>query len=174
MPVEAYAKVAGQWRSVPEAYVKVAGQWRTVTDQYVKVNGIWREVTTPQPPTPSPGTYILSPTSLFLGSETSGYALFDTSFYRGHISEIRARVSYSGFSSTGFQFSWYGRPSGTYYRQTDVTTPNNTIDHRIDTFNASSLTQFNNGSATGFTITKPAGTLISTWITYVRLNLTIV
>ena len=169
-----YVKVAGQWLPTggsDEKYVKVAGQWRTVQEQFVKVDGIWREVDVPQPPTPDPGTYILNPTTLALAGETNGYALFNTASYRGKILEVRARVTYTSFSSTSFKFSWYGRTSGTYYRQTDVTFPSSTIDHRMDTFNGSVLSQFNNGSATGFTFQKPAGTPISSWISYVRLNL---
>ncbi len=182
-----FVKVFGVWRApnpgdTNESYVKVAGQWRgnnpgDTNPQYVKVFGQWRAVEDSNPP-PSPGDYVLGATSIFLGTNGTGYAEFDTTEYRGSISEIRARLSWTDFALTDPTLNLSGRPSGNFYRNVaniDDEFNGRTIDHRIDTFDASSLTEFNSGAAIGFNITHPDGpSFISTVINNVQLRLTIV
>ena len=185
MAGELFVRVNGTYRPVPHGvgdahgfFVRVNGSYRRVEEGYVRVNGSWRnfygpgDVVEPPPDKPDPGTHILPATALWLGSETSGYAEYNTEDFRGYISEIRARVSWK-FSGV-FTSQWRGRPNGNYYRNIDPDFGGQTIDHRIDTFDASSLTDFNNGNAIGFTFTKPSGTPWSTWISNVQLNLTTV
>lgn len=160
MGVETYVKVGGVWRpstGSDEMYVKVGGAWRTVLDHYVKVNGRWRQQSAAAPPLPG-GTYVLSAQSLYLPSAATGYATFNTAEYQGKtFVGLWARISWR--SATGLDneaIATSGRPNGNFYR-----TINNdgnewdgrTIDHRIDTFDASSLTDFSSGAATGFTFT---------------------
>ena len=155
-----HIKVAGTWREITTPHIMVSGTQRTVTEGYVRIGGQWArwypdEV---EPDPPAPGTYVLAPESQYLPDTPGarGYAEFDTSAFQGYIDEIRARISWgytANFSSTR-SLRVGGRPSGTTYRSiTDLASwSNRTIDHRIDTFSATSLTQFNNGTAIGFNL----------------------
>ena len=171
MPIDVHAKVGGDWKVGTDLFVKVGGDWKTVNDQYDKVNGIWRSTDTPA--VIPPGVYILSAISQDLVG-TSGFSDFDTLEYQGRITEIRLRASWKGNLVNGIDIGVTGRTSGNFYRNitTDDTWENRTIDHRIDTFDAASLTEFNNGTATGFSYSG-IGALENTW-SNVQLNLTIV
>jgi len=182
MPLTGYAKVSGVWRSLTGVgWIKNGGVWRSLDEgasrQWMKVNGQWRTFTGGAPgPGPTPGTYVLQATSISIG--TTAFAEFDTAVYRGFISEIRIRLSWkSEFGIDNDDIQTSGRPSGTFYRT--IANDNNewdgrTIDHRIDTFNASSLTEFNNASAIGFNLTNtgPVGS-VTRVISNIQLVLTI-
>jgi hypothetical protein len=181
---ELYVRAYGGWKRCNYStddtqhgfFVRVNGTWTRVEEAYVRADGSWKqffgpETVEPPPTKPPAGTYILPATALYLGSETNGYAEFNTEAYRGYITQIRARVSWK-YSGT-FTSAWSGRPNGNFYRNIDPDFGGQTIDHRIDTFDASSLTDFNSGAAIGFSFTKPSGTTWSTWISNVQLNLTI-
>ncbi len=121
-----------------------------------------------------PGQYILSPVSQDL-TGTSGFSDYVTTAFRGRITEIRARCSWVPqiICVQGINNGVSGRPNGNFYRNivNDGSFCGRTIDHRIDSFDASSLTDFNSGAATGFSY-NTIGALENTWST-VRLNLTI-
>ena len=127
------------------------------------------------------GAYVIGATSQSLGT-SSGFAEFDTVPYRGRITEIACRVSWKVYSFTvDFTMGVSGRPIGNFYR--NIANNNRewdgrTIDHRIDTFDASSLTDFNTGAAIGFTYSAASspseGGGISARISNTQLELTIV
>ncbi len=182
MPLVGYAKVTGVWRSLTGVgWVKNGGVWRSLKEdsstQWMKVNGQWRTFTGGAPgPGPTPGTYILQATSISIG--TTAFAEFDTTIYRGFISEISIILSWrSEFGIDNDRINTSGRPSGTFYR-----TINNdgnewdgrVITHRIDTFNVNSLTEFNNGTAIGYNLTNtgPVGS-VTRVISNIQLVLTI-
>jgi len=180
-----FVKVFGVWRAPNpgdsnHSYVKVNGAWRgnnpgDTNAKYVKVFGQWRATETSNPP-PSPGEYILGATSLSIPTSTSGgLAEFNTAEYQGFISEIRMRISWRSIPS-GQNISVSGRPTSNFYRTitSDTSWSNRTIDHRIDTFDAGSLTEFNNGSAIGFNFSNTGTLILSTMMTNVQLRLTIV
>ena len=176
MGIESYVKVAGAWRTVTGMPVKVAGQWRTATDHYVKVNGRWRPNPEEPPlPGPGPGYYQLSATSLYLPDPgTTGYAEFNTTEYRGSISEIYSVISWGSPLIVGITLTASGRPNNNYYRSYSLTQDwdNRTISHRIDTFDASSLTDFNSGAAIGFNFGGDSN-IIGRYMKNVQLGLTI-
>lgn len=170
--LKGYIKIAGQWRTMTGGYVKIAGQWRTINDQYSKVVGRWRHTEEP-PPSLSPGTYILGASSYYMPASTSGYALFDTTEYRGRITQVTARISWGSPLIVGIDLSVTGRGSGNFYRWLDLTQDwdNRTIDHRIDTFDAGAVTEFNNGTATGFTFAN--SNAVGNYIKNVQLKIVI-
>ncbi len=143
-----------------------------------KVNGAWFQVYPGEgiPPDLPAGTYILSPTSQFLGTP-NGFSEYDTELYRGRITEIRARVWWrpQAFCIAGLDFNTSGRPNGNFYRAitNDGTFCGRTIDHRIDSFDPSSINDFNSGDAIGFTYTTAGLDIGNAW-SNVQLNLTIV
>ena len=165
---ELFARVNGVW--TPCAYdtdntfhgffVRKDGVWVRIEEAYVRVNGAWLQFFGPPevepPPTKPPaGSYTLQPTAQFYGSGSTGYAQFNTDAYRGYITEIRARISWKSITAAIDTFGILGRPNNRFYRNVDNPGQwsNRTIDHRIDTFNATSLTDFNNGNAIGFNFT---------------------
>ena len=165
---ELYTRVDGAWRQCNYdaddtdhgMFVRVDSAWRRVEEGWVRVDGAWRqffglEDEEPPPVKPNPGSYTLQPTAQYYGSGSSGYAEFNTSAYRGYITQIRARISWKSISAAVHTFGISGRPYGNFYRNIDNPGQwsNNTVDHRIDTFDASSLTDFNNGNAYGFNYT---------------------
>lgn len=143
-----FVKVAGVWRDLDTPTVKVAGTWRTVDTAWVKVGGVWREWFSGVPPL-APGTYVLPTTA---GGGGFAFVEADTTPYRGRITELRVRITY-GSPVVGISTSVSGRPNGNFYRNItgDNSWSNSTIRHRIDTWDATSLTDFNNGDAFGFT-----------------------
>lgn len=169
--LETYVKVAGAWRSIEEQYVKVTGQWRAIDQQWVKVTGIWREVDQPQPPDPpSGGTFVLSPTSFSIPpiNGQDSWAVFNTNQFRGDIATVKARITWGVLGSPSMNV--YGRASGTYYRNIaqDTGWANRTIDHDI----SQGVSQFNAGSATGYTL-RPVDTNVfpPTYVKRMRLVL---
>ena len=175
MGCQPWVKVVGDWKVVDQAYVKVSGAWRTVSDCWSKVNGVW--VIDQGAPSLPGGVYILSPTSQSIQIIPGGaaFASFATTAYRGRITEVRARVSWTSRGSMNSDV--YGRHSNTFYRNiaADVQWANRTIDHRLDTFSGNVLPQFNSGSAIGYQLQVPGFTDVpADFITALRLNLTIV
>lgn len=174
-----WVKTLGTWQEVATPWAKVAGTWPAMTSVWSKVNGAWNEVwpTGGIPPDIPAGVYCLSPISQSLPLTGPGFSSYDTLAYRGRITEIRARVSWKPqtLCLPGFIYSVSGRPGGTFYRDiiSDVAWCGRTIDHRIDTFNATSLTQFNDGTATGFNYNTAGLSLQNSW-SNVQLCLTIV
>lgn len=184
MPASHYVKVFGAWRAahedpLPSHYTKVFGTWRAghitpTAQKYIKVFGQWRDISggggLPA------GTYYLSPSSQSLGVG-SGFSEYNTIEYRGRITEIRARVSWrtQSFCIAGLVFGVSGRPNGNFYRNitSDGTWCGRTIDHRIDTFDATSLTDFNSGAAIGFSYSASGLDIGNAW-SNVQLGLTIV
>jgi hypothetical protein len=124
---------------------------------------------------PPSGTVILGPISQNL-TGSSGFSDYNTSAYRGRILEIRARVSWvpQTFCIAGLVTSVEGRPNLNFYRNitSDDQWCGRTIDHRIDSFDATSLTDFNSGVATGFRYNAAGLALENMW-SNVALNLTI-
>lgn len=186
-----WVREAGGWRRVRADedgqagfWVRVAGAWKKVASGFVRVDGTWKQFyptdDDPEPPPscPSPGTYILNATSLYLPTTggVGGYAEFDTSDFQvsGCIKEIRIRVGWGNFTTNGITFPVAGRPNGNHYRtiSSDSSWANSTIDHRIDTFDASSLTDFNSGLATGFTLSAPSSSSLGIMWNTVQLSLT--
>ena len=123
-----------------------------------------------------PGDYLLGPTSQFLGTPT-GFSDYDTTPFRGRITEIRARVSWrpNAICIPGLVFGTSGRPNGNFYRNitSDASWCGRSIDHRIDSFDATSITDFNNGAATGFSYSTAGLNIGNAW-SNVALNLKIV
>lgn len=122
-----------------------------------------------------PGDYVLGATSLSIPtSTTGGLAEFNTVPYRGRINAVRMRISWRSIPS-GQGISVSGRPNGNFYRTitSDSTWSNRTIDHRIDTFDATSITDFNTGAAIGFSFSNTGNLILSTMMTNVQLRLTI-
>lgn len=178
-----FVKVFGAWKppnpgDVNASYQKVFGTWRAnhpsdTNKKYVKVHGQWRATETSAPP-PGGGDYVLGATSLSIPTSTSGgLAEFNTTEYRGSIIEIRMRISWRSIP-TGSSLSVSGRPNSNFYRNItlDNTWSNRTIDHRIDTFDATSLTDFNSGAAIGFNFSHTS-LILSSIMTNVQLRLTI-
>ena len=149
--------------NVPRAWVHTGTEW----EQIFPGSG-----TEPIPP----GTHILAPTSQFLGTPT-GFSDYDTNGYRGRITEIRARVSWrpNAICIPGLVFGTSGRPNGNFYRNitSDASWCGRSIDHRIDSFDATSITDFNNGAATGFSYSTAGLNIGNAW-SNVALNLKIV
>jgi hypothetical protein len=165
----------GNWNTVANAVHAWDGSdWDTTINKVHSWNGSeWQELwPLTVPPTPSPGDHVLSPSSSSIG-DYSGYAEFNTEFYRGYIDEIRIRISWGGYGNFPRQIDVSGRPSGNFYRDiyNDTEWDGRTIDHRIDTFDASSLTEFNNGSAYGFSIALSGGLIME--INSIQLVLTV-
>lgn len=165
-----WIRADGGWRNVPfddnnidnhGFFVRVNGTYVRVLEGWVWANGGWRKFypgegdTEPPPTKPPAGSYTLQPTAQFYGSGSTGYAQFNTDAYRGYITEIRARISWKSITAAIDTFGIRGRPNNRFYRNVDNPGQwsNRTIDHRIDTFNATSLTDFNNGNAIGFNFT---------------------
>lgn len=177
-----WVRVGSTWKRVDPAdtgaglWARVGGVWKVVEGGWVRVNNTWKQFypvddeTEPPDPGPTPGTYILAPTSLYLGG-LSGYASYDTTPYRGHITEIRARISW--LNTGAFDVSVSGRPNNNFYRSIAADWGGQTIDHRIDTFDSTSISDFNSGAATGFNLSKPATTPLDVWMSNVQLNLTV-
>ena len=165
---ELYTRVDGAWRQCNYSaddtehgmFVRVDSAWRRVEEGWVRVDGAWRQFFGLEdeeeiPDKPAAGSYTLSATAQYYGSGKTGYAEFNTSAYRGYITQIRARISWKNITAATFDFSISGRPNGNFYRNIDNPGQysGRTIDHRIDTFDSSSLTDFNNGNAIGFSYT---------------------
>ena len=148
--------------------VDVPRIWANDGFQWVQV---WPgEGTEPLPP----GDYVLPATALSIpSSNTGGLAEFDTVPYRGRINAVRMRISWRSIPS-GSNLSVSGRPNNNFYRNItlDNTWSNRTIDHRIDTFDATSITDFNSGAAIGFNFSH-TNLLLSSIMTNVQLRLTI-
>ncbi len=177
------------WVEIPEdgGTVKVheGGGWFDINVVEMHDGTAWQVVwqrTDPEPPPPEgpdEGTYVLSPTGLYLPSTpgASGYAEFNTTAYRGYISEIRARIHWSSSTVQGADLRISGRTSGTYYRTVNDVEQwlSRTIDHRIDSYSYTSLTEFNNGSAYGFSLLmQDAGAAgLSYFIDNVQLVITV-
>jgi hypothetical protein len=166
---------SGTPRPIGRIWVNQGGTAREIGEGWVNQGGTARQFWPPEgaPPTgPDPGTYVLPPTSISLG-DYSGYAEFDTIYYRGYISEIRARISWGGYGNYPRGVDISGRPSGNLYRNiyNDGEWDGRTIDHRIDTYDASSLTEFNSGAAYGFDVALNTGLILD--INNIRLVLTV-
>lgn len=142
-------KIAGVWKNIDQPYVKIGGVHKAVTNGYVKVGGVWKEWYNQVPPLP-PGQYTLPTTA---GGGSSSFVEADTTPYRGRITEIRVLISYGGSMEVGKNTSVAGRPSANNYRSItgDASWINRSIFHRIDTWDAASITEFNDGDAIGFT-----------------------
>ncbi len=170
-----YVRANGGWREVASVanqgengfLVRVGNSWKVVEEGFVRVNNAWKQFWPPEgdavepPPTKPPaGTYVLAATALSLPSGSfSGYAEFNTSAYRGWITQIYARVTWATqpVGDANFSMGVNGRPNNRSYRSvanTDYQWDGRTIDHRIDTFNANALTDFNNGAAYGFNLSS--------------------
>ena len=74
----------------------------------------------------------------------------------------------------GGDLSVSGRPNNNFYRNItgDNTWSNRTINHRIDTFDATSITDFNSGAAIGYNFSHQS-LILSSLMTNVKLGLTI-
>ena len=144
-------KVGGVWRDIETPSVKVGGTFHTVDAGWVKVGGVWRQWFTGIPPL-APGTYVLPNTA---GGGGFAFVEADTTPYRGRITELRVRISY-GAVTIGKQTGVSGRPNGNFYRNLtgDLSWVGATIRHRIDTWDATSLDDFNSGAAIGYTYTN--------------------
>jgi len=149
-----HIKHAGVWKDLTELHIKHSGVWKPVTEGWAKNGGTWNQWW-PVESGVTPGTYILSPSSLYLPFGPSGYAEYSTGAFLGaNITGIWARISWrvaTGLDNEALQVS--GRPNSNFYRT--INNDNNewdgrTIDHRIDTFDATSLTDFSSGAAIGF------------------------
>ncbi len=185
-----YVYANGGWREVASVanqgeegfFVRVGGAWKVVEEGFVRVNNAWKQFWPPEgdtvepPPTKPPaGTYILAATAIWLPSDGSnGYVEFNTGDYRGWITEVYARVSWRSNLINGLNTGMAGRPNNRFYRNIthDTAWENRTIDHRMDTFNANVLTDFNNGAAYGFNI-QANGLIISAAWSTVRLRIQI-
>ena len=189
MAFKGYAKIEGIWRDLTSSgYVKVNGVWRKfVLDnlrQWYKIEGQWRTLdddggTLPPPIGPVPGTYYLNPTSQYLPVSGSGYAEFNTAAYRGFITVVQVQIAWGNFffqPGSPSVFSASGRASGTFYRNFTLEKSewaNRTILHGISSFNASAITQFNNGSAIGFNYSDPSLSGLDQLVRNTRLVLTV-
>jgi hypothetical protein len=168
----------GAWVPLGTPHAYSNGAWHLVQKIHAYGHGaggwgwyeVWPGSTPPGPP--PPGTYILSPSSSSIG-DYSGYAEFDTGNFQGYITEIRIRISWGGYGNFPKNINVNGRPSGTFYRDiyNDTEWDGRTIDHRIDTFNAGSLTEFNNGSSIGFSVALDGGLIME--INAIQLVLTV-
>lgn len=183
-----WVRVNGTYKRVdpsdPEAgiWVRVNGVWKTVEAGWVRVGSSWKQwypvedEPIPPPSCPSPGQHTLQATSLSLPSSGSGSATFNTDAYQssGCIKEIRMRVSWKSFITFAGGIRVSGRPNNNFYRDIDNSGEwsGRTIDHRIDTFDATSLTDFNSGAATGFTFPSLNASSVASQISNVQLVLT--
>lgn len=167
----AFVKVAGVWQAVGFPTVRVGGTYRQLDAAFVKVGGVWEAWY--EEDIPLPGEVILNPTSSSIPGSvaSSAWALFDTSPYLGSITGVRARISYASGILGEVDLNVNGRPSGTFYRSiADIRQwSGRTIDHQID----AGLSQFNAGTATGYTLTRGGGgNLVWTnFVTALRLKL---
>ena len=167
-------KATGSWTPVGCASIKSSGAWGACVKEWIKRDGIWTTQDTTPPDQPAPGTYILSPTSISIGSHT-GYAEFNTAYYRGYISEVKVQITWrdAGGYTTSFDVS--GRPSGNYYRQIQNNAgewDGRTITHNVGSYDAAAITEFNSGAAIGFSF--DAGSFnFDKMISYARLVLTV-
>ena len=153
MPIHGYS--GGAWQEVDTPYAFSGGSLITPSKVhaygYGKDGWGWYEVwpndgggTTP------PGEYILSPYSQsWPTSSNTGWALFHTERFRGRITKVSARISWSSLGSPNSNVS--GRPSGTFYRSIarDSGWANRTITHDLG---ATAVSQHNSGAAYGYTI----------------------
>ena len=156
-----YVKVAGVWELIDTPSVKVAGTFQEADTAYVKVGGAWKVWHTGVPPL-APGQYTLPTTA---GGGGSSFVEADTTPYRGRITEVRVLISWDQLIS-GPSISVTGRPNGNFYRNIvfDQSWSFRSIFHRIDTWDATSLTDFNNGDAIGFTYGGSTGAWSNTQV----------
>ena len=171
MGISSHVKVAGVWRDIDSLFIKKDGVWRTAAEAWIREGGSWYKWWPPESPPPvgpNPGTYVLRPSAISLG--TTGYAQFSTSFYRGYITSVKARISWTTLSEPGGGVSASGRPSGTGYRSISNSGEwsGRTIDHDMY---ATAVSQFNAGSAYGFNFSKLAIANVDAQISYVQLVL---
>lgn len=164
-------RVAGTYRDVSNIWAKKNGVWYAVQSGWGHVGGSWQQWWPKEAgptPGPNPGTYVLRPSSLYLPSANSGYAEFNTTAYRGGITSVKARISWTAASEPNSGVSSSGRPSGTFYRNVGNSGEwsGRTIDHDMY---ATAASQFNAGSAYGFTLSKLAVLNIAAQISYVQL-----
>ena len=171
-----WQKVSGVWREAPQPAAKVLGTWRTDTPAaFVKVGGVWRQWHAAGGAPLPPGDVLLNATSISIPGSlaSSAWALFNTAPHQGSIINAYAVISYNTFFATGLSFGLSGRASGTFYRTiADVAEWNGrTINHQIN----AGVSQFNAGSATGYTLTRSGGgTLLwATYVTNLRLKFTV-
>ena len=143
-----FAKVAGVWEQVLTPSAKVAGNFVEAQTIFAKVAGVWETVHSGVPPL-APGTYVLPNTA---GGGGFAFVEADTTPYRGRITEVRVRITY-GSPVVGISTSVSGRPNANFYRNIvgDNSWSNRTISHRIDTWDATSISDFNDGDSIGFT-----------------------
>ena len=175
-----FTKIDESWVPVRKVFTKVNADWQEVTEAYTKVNADWQQVFPATVPVacPVPGGYTLAPTSLFLDTAGTAFAEFDTTPFQftNCIKEIRIVLTWTNTSLINTTLSIRGRPTNTFYRDIDNLNrefDGRTIFHRIDTFNASSLTEFNSGSSIGFNIQLTSDpNFVSTVISNVQLELT--
>ena len=180
MPLTGYAKVAGDWKELTgKGWVKVSGVWRVMLEdnlkQYMKVEGDWKtyDPVAPPPVGPTPGTYILSPTALYLPDPgTSGYAEFNTSAYRGYINNVQCRITWGSQLIVGITLNISGRHNGNFYRNLPLTQDwdNRTIDHGVSSYDSSAITDFNNGAAIGFNFGGDSN-IIGRYMKYAKLKI---
>lgn len=156
MAKNAFTRIDNDWYEINGIWTKIDADWIPIKTGWTRIDNVWHQwwPTDEEPPPsgPSPGTYILSPTSQsWPTTSQAGWALFNTAFYRGHISVVSARVSWSSLGSPSSNVD--GRPSGTRYRTIaqDSGWANRTITHDLG---ATAVSQMNSGSATGYTITS--------------------
>lgn len=169
-------RVAGGWRAVTGMWVRVSGAWRPVIAGWSRIEGAWRpwvdETSAPPVDPPQPGgTYVLSPTSSYIspwGGGTS-YAEFGLSAYRGRITAVKARISWSSKGAMSSDVT--GRPSNSYYRGITFNSDfaNRTIDHDLY---STAVAQMNAGSASGYNITPVISYYPTEWISSLRLVVT--
>ncbi len=175
-----FTKINENWTPITKVFTKIDSTWTPVQKVFTKIDSTWNQVFPAQAPVSCPvsDTYTLQPTSLFLDTAGTATAEFNTAQFQfaNCIKEIRIVLTWTNTSLVNTTLSIRGRPSNTFYRDIDNINhewDGRVIDHRIDTFNAASLTEFNNGSSIGFNIQLTSDpNFVSTVISNVQLKLT--
>jgi len=175
----------GTWVTIPEeeGNVKVydGAAWINIRTLDSWEGTGWRRdlewndpVEPPEPPPTEPDpskTYILSPYTMTISGSPGGlsWARFNTEYFRGSIAAVKARIWWkSGGGSMSSEI--LGNGSGTYYR--DISYDPGNAYKRVDYSISAGISEFNSGSATGYTIDPTGSTTPSFWISDMQLVIT--
>lgn len=167
-----------EWIDVDQPHAYDAGQWKALEKIHAYGFGsddwgwyqVWPESVAP--PTNPGGTYTLDPHTENISTSQGGlsWARFNLGNYAGKITAVKATIAW--LSRGSMPSSVLGNGSGTYYRSIsyEPSFANRTISHDLG---STAVSQFNSGSATGYTIDPDTTNTPSVWIGSLRLQVTV-
>ena len=157
-----YTRIDDNWLPLKKVFTKVNADWQEVQKVFTKVDANWQQTfpAVGSGSCPAPGDYQLAATSLSLPTHSqNGFAEFDTTPFQfsNCIKEISIILTWRNANLAISQIDVSGRPNNNFYREIENVLrewDGRVITHRIDTFDATSLTDFNSGAAIGFNLSS--------------------